>query len=158
MERYVGSSTCYLDGILMTIPTSVNDSFDTYTLLPSDLDLSTLLALTVADYIHAVTLPPPVWSNTRTTACEICFRDWIPLTYHHLIPKQIHAKALKRHWHDEWTLNSVAWLCRACHSFVHRIARNEELAKDWWTVELLLSREDVQAWTKWVGRVRWKSR
>jgi hypothetical protein len=52
----------------------------------------------------------------------------------------------------------VAWLCRACHSFVHRIARNEELARSWYSVELLESREDVQAWVSWVGRVRWKAR
>ena len=49
-------------------------------------------------------------------------------------------------------------LCRACHSFVHRIASNEELAKDYYTVERLLARDDVQAFAKWVGGVRWKSR
>jgi len=52
----------------------------------------------------------------------------------------------------------VAWLCRACHSFVHRAASNEELGKDYWSVERLMAREDVQNWAKWVGRVRWKSR
>ena len=158
MERYVNSPSSSMDDILLTIPTSVRDSFETYALLPPSLDLSKVLALVVTDYTNAATLPPPVWSNTRTTACEICCRDWIPLTYHHLIPKQIHAKALKRHWHEEWRLSSVAWLCRACHSFVHRIASNEELARDWWSVKLLLSREDVQAWTKWASRIRWKSR
>jgi len=41
---------------------------------------------------------------------------------------------------------------------VHRIAGNEELGKDYWSVERLTEREDVQNWAKWVGRVRWKAR
>lgn len=41
---------------------------------------------------------------------------------------------------------------------MHRIARNEELAKRWYTVELLEEREDVIKWVQWVGRIRWKAR
>lgn len=59
-------------------------------------------------------------------------------------------------WHPEWALNKVAWLCRACHSYVHRIASNEELAKELYSVDLLLDREDVQKWAVWVSKVRWK--
>ena len=143
---------------LPNIPPSVTESVEAYALLPASLDLSNLFTSVISDYVAAVTSPPPIWANTRTLACEICDRDWIPLTYHHLIPKQVHEKALKRQWHEEWKLNTVAWLCRACHSFVHKIASNEELAKELYTVELLMDREDIQAWAKWVGRVRWKSR
>jgi hypothetical protein len=39
---------------------------------------------------------------------------------------------------------------------VHRVATNEELAKEYYTVELLEDREDAQAWVKWIGKVRWK--
>ena len=134
------------------------DSLETYGILMDPSDLSKLLTPIFQDYVNNVTSPPPVWSATRASACEICDRSWIPLTYHHLVPKQIHAKAIKRGWHEEWRLNSVAWLCRACHSFVHRIAGNEELGKDYWSVERLTEREDVQNWAKWVGRVRWKAR
>lgn len=95
--------------------------------------------------------PPPLDLSRKADACEICLRDWIPLTYHHLIPCQVHAKALKRRWHEEWQLNSVAWLCRACHSLVHRIASNEELAREWWTIERLVEREDVQDFALWIG-------
>ena len=49
-------------------------------------------------------------------------------------------------------------LCRACHSFVHRVASAEELAKEFYTVEALVRRDDVQSFAKWVGGVRWKSR
>ena len=157
-ERYKDLLAQTVDTILLVVPATVTDSIETYNLLPESSSLPDMLTSVLTEYINATTFPPPIWSDTRATACEICDRDWIPLTYHHLIPKQVHAKALKRGWHEEWRLNSVAWLCRACHSFVHRIASNEDLARDWWTVDLLMDREDVLAWAKWVGRVRWKSR
>jgi 5-methylcytosine-specific restriction endonuclease McrA len=99
-----------------------------------------------------------VWSATRAAACELCARDWVPLTYHHLVPRSTHERALKRGWHAEWELNKVAWLCAACHRCVHRVASNEELAQEWHTVEALLEREDVRRFVDWVGRVRWKKR
>lgn len=69
------------------------------------------LRKTVADYLDQACSPPPIWSSTRTKECEICFRE-VPLTYHHLIPRSTHAKVLKKGWHPEAMLNSVAWLCR----------------------------------------------
>ncbi|KAJ9666412.1 hypothetical protein H2201_003334 [Coniosporium apollinis] len=158
-ERYTDPlATSTLEVLTSTLPPSVPDSLLAYSLLPDATSLPTFLSVPLSSYIAAVTAPPPVWSNTRASACEICERDWIPLTYHHLIPKSVHERVLKRGWHDESVLNSVAWLCRACHSFVHGIAGNEELAKDWYTVERLRGREDVQRWARWVGRVRWKAR
>ena len=151
-------SSTVLEQTLTAVPLSVAESLEAYGLLDSQTDLPRFLTPVLQDYVNAATVPPPIWSTTRTSACEICERDWIPLSYHHLIPRQIHAKAIKRGWHEEWRLNSVAWLCRACHSFVHRIASNEELARDFWTVERLMQREDVISWAKWVGRVRWKAR
>lgn len=139
------------------IPPLVTDSLSAYGLIsPPSSDLQTFMSPVLTAYISSVSAPPPKWAETRTSACQICERDWIPITYHHLIPKQIHAKVLKRGWHEESQLNSVAWLCRACHSFVHRMASNEELARDWYTVERICEREDVQKWAQWVRRVRWK--
>lgn len=145
------STTEHLANLL---PPPVTDSISTY------LNQSThvLLTKTLDAFIASTTAPPPIYSTTKTPHCELCFRSWIPLTYHHLIPRSVHAKALKRGWHDEWELNKVAWLCRACHSFVHRCASNEELAREWDSVEKLMGREDVRGFVEWVGRVRWKSR
>lgn len=119
------------------LPNTVqNASYDTKTLIP---DLETLsldntpisfvdtmisyglaadwdsalqfLRKTLEDYIRESCAPPPTWSSTRTIECEICDRA-VPLTYHHLIPRSTHAKAMKKKWHPERMLNSVAWLCR----------------------------------------------
>ncbi|OCH91230.1 hypothetical protein OBBRIDRAFT_544041 [Obba rivulosa] len=119
----------------------------------SDAALS-FLRKALADYIADAAAPPPVWSKTRATECEICERE-IPLTYHHLIPRQVHAKVLKKGWHPQAMLNSVAWLCRPCHSAVHQVASNEVLARSFYTVELLLEREDIQKWRKYAAKQRW---
>lgn len=147
-----------LDSVTAAVPVSVAESLSVYGLIPHSSDLPEFLNPVVNEYISSVTTGPPAWASTRADACEICERDWIPLSYHHLIPRSVHAKVLKKGWHDEWMLNSVAWLCRACHSFVHRMASNEELAKEWFTIDRILEREDVQEWAKWVGRVRWKTK
>jgi len=38
------------------------------------------------------------------------------------------------------------------------MAGNEELAREWWSVDLLMGREDVQRFVGWVSKVRWKAR
>ena len=152
------------------MPPDAIDSLESYALLPPNSDAHdahNLLTPVFTSYCTAVTLPPPIWTTTRTAECELCERDWVPLTYHHLIPKSTHDRVRKRGWHDEDVLNSVAWLCRACHSFVHRLASNEELARYYYTVELIreggvdedeAKAQEVEGWVKWVGGVRWKSR
>ncbi|KAH7085598.1 hypothetical protein BKA63DRAFT_400497 [Paraphoma chrysanthemicola] len=156
--------------LLGVFPPDALDSLESYGLLPPSSDTNdqrNLLLPVLNAYVITTTAPPPIWSTTRTTECELCQRDWVPLTYHHLIPRSTHDRVLKRGWHTEEKLNSVAWLCRACHSFVHRLASNEELAKSYYTVELIgdggvdgdpEKRTEVEGWVKWVGGVRWKSR
>ncbi|KAF2685694.1 hypothetical protein K458DRAFT_486537 [Lentithecium fluviatile CBS 122367] len=154
--------------LINTIPPMAIDSLESYGLLPTQSDATdqyNFFTPVFSSYASAATAPPPVWTSTRTTECELCQRSWIPLMYHHLIPKSTHDRVLKRGWHDEDVLNSVAWLCRACHSFVHRMVSNEELAKGYYTMELVRSggmdgenRDEVEGWCKWVEGVRWKSR
>ena len=158
-QKYLpDSSPSALEDLLLQVPPDVTESLSTYGLLPPGTSFPPLFAAALTQYIETVAAPPPVWANTRASACEICERDWVRLTYHHLIPKQVHDKVLKRKWHEPWRLNSVAWLCRACHDFVHRIASNEELARELWSVDRLMARDDVRAWAAWVGRIRWKHR
>jgi hypothetical protein len=152
VSRYTSQSE--LDKLSQQMPISVWDTLETYG-LP---DVQSIISNSIPNYISTVTAPPPIWSKTRPDACELCERDWVPLTYHHLIPRSTHDKVLKRGWHEEWELNKVAWLCSACHRCVHRVASNEELARYWDTVEKLKEREDIQKFTGWLSRVRWKKR
>lgn len=147
--------------ITPTLDPEVSESLTTYGILtPPAQDITTFLAPILTTYLTTTTTPPPAPSSTRSQAsdCEICGRDWVPLTYHHLIPRFVHGKALKRGWHRQEDLQNVAWLCRACHSFVHRLFGHEELAREYFTVERLVAREEVRSFAGWVGRVRWKAR
>jgi 5-methylcytosine-specific restriction endonuclease McrA len=152
-----------LEAITEHLPPTISDSLVSYGLIKPDLtDLDRLLEPTITEYISTVSGAPPEYNPALTASrpdgCEICGREHLPLTYHHLIPRQMHEKALKRGWHKEWELQKVAWLCRACHSYIHRILTNEELAKEWYEVEKLMDRDDVQKWANWVGKIRWKAR
>ncbi|KAK5625442.1 hypothetical protein RRF57_001158 [Xylaria bambusicola] len=120
--------------------------------------INEFLAPVLTAFLTSLSTPPPAPSTTRAEACEICGRDWINLSYHHLIPRFVHAKAVRRGWHRECDLQNVAWLCGACHRFVHRFAPHEELARRYYTVELLLAEDEVKRWADWVGRLRWKGR
>ncbi|PTD09435.1 hypothetical protein FCULG_00008367 [Fusarium culmorum] len=112
----------------------------------------------ITSYITPLIEPPPATRATRADACELCARSWVPLSYHHLIPRFVHEKAVKRGWHRKEDLQNVAWLCGACHRFVHNFKTHEELARDYYTVDLLLEEEEVQRWATWVGKLRWKGR
>lgn len=150
------------EDVVQSLPASTSDSLVSYGLIEESSDLERFFDPIITGYISSTTAAPseytPAVTASRPPGCEICEREHLPLTYHHLIPRQIHAKAVKRGWHKEWELNKVAWLCRACHSYVHRVASNEELAREYYDVELLLEREDVRRCAAWVGRVRWKAR
>lgn len=96
---------------LGSTPSSFLDSLISYGYAIDDEAGIMFLLATLRDYLRVVCAPPLPWSSTRTSECEICERD-VPLTYHHLIPRSVHAKARKKGWHTERMINSVAWLCR----------------------------------------------
>jgi hypothetical protein len=99
------------DVSLDTLSTSFVDTLTSYGLCDDEDNVTRLVRFVLEDYISEACAPPPVWSSTRTAECEMCERA-VPLSYHHLIPRSTHAKVLKRKWHPESQLNSVAWLCR----------------------------------------------
>ncbi|KAI3319789.1 YisB protein [Xylariaceae sp. AK1471] len=140
---------------------SIGDSLTAYGITSEDTQgIDEFLAPVLTSFLTLLGTAPPPPSSTRddVDGCEICGRDWINLSYHHLIPRFVHAKAVKRGWHRECDLQNVAWLCGACHRFVHRFACHEDLARRFYTVELLLAEEEVKRWAQWVGRLRWKGR
>jgi hypothetical protein len=96
---------------LDSISPGFTDTLISYRLVSDEDDATRFLRNAVIDFVAQATAPPPVWSSTRTKECEICERE-VPLTYHHLIPRSMHEKVLKKGWHSESIINSVAWLCR----------------------------------------------
>ncbi|KDQ58181.1 hypothetical protein JAAARDRAFT_57926 [Jaapia argillacea MUCL 33604] len=146
-------STDELSFETLTPPTFI-DSLISYGLVGDSDDVIKFVEKVLDDYVKEACEPPPTnWSGTRKSECEICERA-VPLTYHHLIPRSVHTKVLKKGWHREEMLGSVAWLCRHCHSTVHHVASNEELARNFYTVDLLLEREDIQKWRNYAAKQR----
>ena len=148
----------------LDLPPSITETLITYNLIAPDPSItsalpsspSAFLAPILTAYLEFLATPPPATQSSRTDACELCERSWIPLSYHHLIPRFVHDKAVKRGWHKKEDLQNVAWLCGACHRFVHSFRGHEDLAREYYTVELLLEAEEVRRFVAWVGTLRWK--
>jgi hypothetical protein len=96
---------------LDSTPHTFSETLVTYGYTTDSEHSTAFLRRVLSEYVKEIALPPTPWSATRTQECEMCERD-VPLTYHHLIPRSTHPKVLKRGWHSENMLNSVAWLCR----------------------------------------------
>lgn len=162
-----------MPAMLLNLDPAIEESLVTYGIITPDVDiinnpekakmaagpgLYELMAPVLTAYITTCTTapPPPISTKADATCCEICGRDWINLTYHHLIPRMVHDKVLKRGWHHADQLQNVAWLCGACHGFVHHFADHETLARQYYTVERLLEAPEIVGFAKWAGRLRWK--
>merc|ERR1712217_276669 len=91
--------------------------------------------------------------------CEMCGRQKL-LTFHHLIPKDVHPTYLKKRLppgiDGEPTrsfLNSYGTMvCRQCHSFIHRLAPNDVLAKEYNTLQKIMEQPSVKRWVEWAGQ------
>ena len=100
-------------------------------------------------------IPEHVWQpRTRITACELCGREGLKLTEHHLIPRAVHRKSRYQRMYDkEDMLTRKLLVCRPCHNAIHRCVPDEKvLAAVYPTKEDLLSNEclvkQVKYWSK----------
>ena len=107
-------------------------------------------------------IPEHVWqSRERVVACELCARNGLKLTEHHLIPKAVHGKGrFRRLYAREEMLSRKLLVCRPCHNAIHRCIPDEKvLAEAYPTREALLANEclakQVAYWAR--QRVRGQS-
>lgn len=85
-------------------------------------------------------------------ACELCGRTQLPLTRHHLIPQARHNKARTQRKFDKQAMkNQIAYLCRACHSQVHAVLSNQELAQTYYEIEQLRMQPEIARFAAWVS-------
>lgn len=81
--------------------------------------------------------------------CLMCERK-LKLTKHHLYPKETHKIMIKKGIKKE-ILSSTILICRMCHSTIHRFFSNIELAKEYYSLDLLLSNQKVYKYCKWAN-------
>lgn len=89
----------------------------------------------------------------RRGACPCCGRQ-VELTFHHLIPRKMHRRARFRKRYDRDTLQLGLFVCRACHSGIHRAYDEMTLATRFSTPQALLRDPTLQRHFRWVGRQR----
>ena len=81
------------------------------------------------------------------TTCALCLRE-LPLTFHHLIPRLMHKKKWVKAQFAEH-LHDGIWVCRSCHSAIHRFIPHVELARKHHTLLTLLQHEDLGKFVRW---------
>ena len=91
------------------------------------------------------------------STCELCERE-IELTKHHLIPRKTHKKSyVKKRFTKEECEHNILWVCRDCHSQIHATLTESELAKEYYTKELLLEEPSIKKFVIWVRKHKPKS-
>ena len=85
--------------------------------------------------------------------CELCGRQVVDLTVHHLIPRTRHAnKRNQKTFTRDDVKFRVANLCRPCHANVHEKLDNKVLERTYNTVPLLAAHPDVARFSTWIGK------
>ncbi|MFC4322316.1 HNH endonuclease [Litchfieldia salsa] len=77
----------------------------------------------------------------RLGACELCEREEVETTVHHLIPKEMGG-----------TFEATSTLCIPCHKQIHALYHNSELAVRLYTIPLLKEDEKIASFIKWVRK------
>lgn len=73
--------------------------------------------------------------------CELCGREEVILTVHHLTPKEMGG-----------TFEPTADLCIPCHKQIHALYTNAELAIRLNTIEALQHDKQIASFLKWVRK------
>lgn len=71
--------------------------------------------------------------------CDLCTREVITLTKHHLKPKSRGGSK-----------GDTIMVCLSCREMIHRLIPNKELDKKYNSLEMLLSHLKIQKYVKWV--------
>jgi len=83
--------------------------------------------------------------------CELCQRPVAKLTRHHLIPKHLHRKKrFQKLFSKEDLITRTLWVCRPCHSAIHRVASEQELGLHYNSRDILLELEELRRFVQWL--------
>ncbi len=83
--------------------------------------------------------------------CELCGRTDVRLTRHHLIPRTRHRnKRIRRRFSREELATRILWVCRPCHSQIHALIPEKELAERYHSREALLGHPGIRRFVDWI--------
>ena len=81
--------------------------------------------------------------------CLVCERK-VRLTRHHLYPREVHRTLLKKGYDNADLLKTID-VCRLCHNTIHRFHTNDELARSFYSLELLMEDPAFFKYAKWAS-------
>lgn len=91
-------------------------------------------------------LPP------KPDQCELCGRAMEALTRHHLIPRARHRSKRNRRTFERADVRTrILWVCRPCHSHIHRRFSEKELESQYHSREALLGDPEIQRFVQWIA-------
>ncbi len=73
--------------------------------------------------------------------CELCHRENVVLTKHHLLPREEGGKE-----------EHIAYICEACHKHIHALYTNRELAIRLNTIKALQEDEKIAKYLKFIRK------
>lgn len=73
--------------------------------------------------------------------CELCHRENVVLTKHHLLPREEGGKE-----------EHIAYICEACHKHIHALYTNRELAIRLNTIKDLQEDEKIAKYLKFIRK------
>ena len=75
------------------------------------------------------------------------------LTQHHLIPRTRHRnKRVQKQFSRAEMLTRILWVCRPCHSHIHTVLSEKELAVTYNNRAALLQHPDIQRFVEWIRK------
>ena len=83
---------------------------------------------------------------------ELCGRNISNLTQHHLIPRTRHRnKRIQKQFSRSEMQTRILWVCRPCHSHIHTVLSEKDLASRFNNRTTLLQHADIQRFVEWLG-------
>lgn len=84
--------------------------------------------------------------------CALCGRRGVHTTRHHLIPRRTHRlKRIRRRFERDDRLGRILHICRPCHSHIHAVLGEKELAEIYNSREALLEQPDIAVFVDWIA-------
>lgn len=87
-----------------------------------------------------------------TTRCQLCGREGVRTTRHHLIPRRTHRlKRIRKRFERADRLGRILHVCRPCHSHIHAVLGEKELAEIYNTRTELLAHPEIAQFVAWMA-------
>ena len=94
----------------------------------------------------------PLKSGSKHKCCEMCGSPF-NITFHHLIPKTCHKnKWFKKNFSLDDMRKRGIFVCRKCHSFIHKKFSEKYLGRELNTLQKLLANEDLAKYVNWAKK------